>query len=266
MSPRSGTAYWALALIAVGVIFLLQNLNILPDNIWGSVWPVFLILLGGWLLLGNLARRGSPAMTARSIALDGAREARLAVHQGAGRLSLGGSSDPATLVSSTADGDVTQSVRREGDRLDVSLRQERDWMFWMWPWNWGAGSDWTLSLNREVPLSLDLSTGASQADIDLRDLKVSSLQLSTGASTVDLRLPAAGQTTARIKAGASTVRIRVPDGVAARVRATLGAATLNVRGARFPWQGGRYQSPDYDTAVNRVDLDVDAGAATIEII
>lgn len=266
MSPRSGAAFWALVLITLGVIFLLQNLNILPDDIWGSIWPVFLILLGGWLLLGNFARRGSPAMTAHSIPLDGAREARLSIHQGAGRLSLGASSDPATLVSSTADSDVAQSVRREGERLDVTLRQERDWTFWMWPWNWGSGFHWTMSVNRDVPLSLDLHTGASQADIDLRDLKVSNLKLDTGASTVDLTLPAAGQTTARIKAGAATVRVRVPDGVAARVRATLGAATLKVRDTRFPWQGGVYQSPDYDTAVNRADLDVDAGAATIEII
>jgi len=68
------------------------------------------------------------------------------------------------------------------------------------------------------------------------------------------------------RSGAATVRIRVPDGVAARIRPSLGAATLNVRGARFPWQGGTYQSPDYDTAANRVDLDIDAGAATIDVI
>ncbi|MGH2592084.1 MAG: LiaI-LiaF-like domain-containing protein [Anaerolineae bacterium] len=265
MHARSGAAFWALVLIAIGAIFLLQNLNILSGNVWGTIWPVFLILLGGWLLLGNFTRRSSGATTVQPIPLDGARQAHLAVHQGAGRLNLGPSSDPATLVSNTVDSDLEQTVRREGDRLDVTLRQERDWTFWMWPWNWGSGLHWTMNVNREVPLSLDLHTGASQANIDLRDLKVNSLKLDIGASTVDLTLPAIGHVTGRIKAGAATVRIRVPDGVAARIRASLGAATLNVRGTRFPWQGGMYQSPDYDTAANRVDLDIDAGASTIDV-
>lgn len=266
MSARSGGVFWALALILVGAIFMLQNMGVLRVG-WGVIWPVLLIAFGAFMLLGSFTRRGNTETKSFSVPLEMASEARVAIHQGAGKLRVEPSSDPMALVGNTFDGEMRQSVRRDGNRLDVSLRQEHEWWFWMWPWNWsGTGWHWTAALNRDVPLSLDLHTGASQAEIDLRDLKVKNFKLDTGASTVDLTLPASGQVTGRIKAGAATVRVRIPDGVAARIRASLGAATMNVRGNRFAWQGGLYQSPDFDTAANRVDLVVDAGAATIDVI
>ena len=266
MRMRSGAAFWAFVLIVLGVIFLLQNLNILRVG-WGVIWPVLLIALGGFMLLGSLFGRGSRETHALSIPLDGAREAQVTIHQGAGRLKIGASADPMTLVSNTFDGELDQRVRRDGDRLDVRLRQEHEWWFWMWPWNWsGTGWHWTANFNRDILLTLEVKPGASQSEIDLRDLKVKHFKLDTGASTVDLTAPATGQVTGRVKAGAATVRIRIPDGVAVRWRASLGAATLNARGSRFSGSGGFYQSPDFETALNRVDLDIDAGAATIDII
>jgi hypothetical protein len=266
MRARNGAAFWAIVLIGVGAVFLLQNLGILRVG-WGMIWPVILILFGAFMLLGSFGRRGSTESRSSSVPLEGAREANVRIHQGAGRLVIGPSSDLMALVNNTFDGEIEQSVRRDGDRLEVKLRQEHDWTFWMWPWNWGGtGWHWTVNLNRDVPLSLEVKPGASQSEIDLRDLKVKSFRLDTGASTVDLTVPASGQVTGRVKAGASTIRIRVPDGVAARVRASLGAATLHVRGNRFPMSGGLYQSPEFDTAANRIDLDIDAGAATIDII
>ncbi|HEY4688089.1 MAG TPA: DUF5668 domain-containing protein [Anaerolineae bacterium] len=263
MSYRSGAIFWALVLIVLGVIFLLRNAGVLNVS-WNVIWPVLLIVLGGSLLLGNFIRPSSSETRSLSIPIDGAREARVVVHQGAGRLRINSSADPMTLAANAFDGELIQSVRREGDRLDVRLRQEHGWMFW-WPWNWGGGWHWEMSLNRDVPLSLEVKPGASQADIDLRDLKVRDFRLDTGASTVDLTVPASGQVTGRIKAGAATVRVRVPEGVALRIRSHLGAASLNVRGNRFQWGDSTYQTPDFDTAANRADLEIDAGAASIDV-
>ena len=33
-------------IIVLGVIFLLQNLNILPPGFWGYIWPIILIAVG----------------------------------------------------------------------------------------------------------------------------------------------------------------------------------------------------------------------------
>jgi hypothetical protein len=58
--------------------------------------------------------------------------------------------------------------------------------------------------------------------------------------------------------------VTVPDGVAARIRVDQGISEVRVD-PRFPLVGGVYKSPDYETAANAVDLDIDAGAASIRI-
>ncbi len=56
----------------------------------------------------------------------------------------------------------------------------------------------------------------------------------------------------------------MPGGVAARVRAHGGAADISVDGSRFPrTSGGVYQSPDYDSAANKVDLEAEIGAGAL---
>jgi len=59
--------------------------------------------------------------------------------------------------------------------------------------------------------------------------------------------------------------MRVPSGVAARIRASGGLAEIHVDRGRFPRAGGVYQSADYDTAPNRVDIDVEAGVGSVNI-
>jgi len=37
-------------LIIIGLVFLLENLNLIPDVDWSIVWPIFLILAGVFML------------------------------------------------------------------------------------------------------------------------------------------------------------------------------------------------------------------------
>lgn len=48
--------WWPLLLIALGALFLLGNLNIVPVDI-GTYWPVILIAIGVWRLLASRGRR-----------------------------------------------------------------------------------------------------------------------------------------------------------------------------------------------------------------
>lgn len=43
--------FWPLALIAIGVFFLLKNLNLLWWLDGNYVWPIVLIILGAWLIV-----------------------------------------------------------------------------------------------------------------------------------------------------------------------------------------------------------------------
>jgi hypothetical protein len=252
------------ALIAIGVVILLRDLRVLPGDF--SVAPVVLIAIGAAILIAALPRvqGASPPILAHAIPYEGESSARVEIHHAAGRLVVGPMEDPAKLLEGTFAGGVAPDVRRGADRVEVTLRQR----FGSWR-GWGRGGargfEWAVSLNRNVPLSLDVRSGASSARLELKDLDLRELDLQTGASQADLVLPERGHTAARVKAGAAQVRIRIPPGVAARIRTRRGLASVGVDTTRFPPHADGYRSPDYDAAENRVDLDIEAGAADVSV-
>jgi hypothetical protein len=136
------------------------------------------------------------------------------------------------------------------------------------PWMWGPGRslDWSVRLNDTIPISLDLQTGANEAHVDLSDLQITKLQLQTGASSTRITLPAsAGHTKAAIHSGAASVSVRVPSGVAARITSQSGLADVRVDRTRFPQTGGVHQSEDYDTAENKVDIEIETGVGSVDV-
>jgi len=272
------------ALIAVGVVILLEELDITPPDF--SIGPVIVIVLGVALLLSAISRpshwkrpprgwavtRGQPGSAGdelQIIALEGARSATIRVTHGAGGLVIGPTSDPSGLVQGTFGGGVEPKLRRSGDRAEVDLNQS-------WPrrggpspgGRTGAGTprrDWTMGLSRTIPLVLDLRTGASDSRLDLRELTVTDLRVEAGASRLDLQLPAKGRTVARLRVGAAGVRITVPSGTAARIRTRQGLASVRVDPNRFSRIGNEYLSKGFESAADRVELDIDAGAADVTV-
>jgi hypothetical protein len=57
--PNIGAIVIGLIVLAVGVYYLLdRTLGIaMPRIQWGSIWPIFLIILGGLILLRSIERR-----------------------------------------------------------------------------------------------------------------------------------------------------------------------------------------------------------------
>ena len=265
---RKSNFFWGSILILVGLLLLLDNLNII-QSFWKVFWPVFLIVLGLWTVLGATGRRQVAETEQLAIQLGDAKRARVRIRYGAGRLFMNAGAQSGELASGSFSGGVEHQVRREGELLDVDMRMPADRFsrFAMpWTWGWRDALSWSMALNREIPLMLDFETGASDTRLDLSELKVSELKLKTGASSTRLTLPAhAGQTRVEIKAGAASIEVRLPIGVAARIRIVGSLAGIKVDTSRFPCSGDLYQSADYNTAANKVDIDVEIGAGSIDI-
>jgi hypothetical protein len=262
---RSGL-FWGVILLLIGLLLLLSNLGIIAVNVWGAVWAVVLIALGVGILWGIVAGSSAAETEEVAIPLEGAASARVRVKHGAGRLRVSAGAAPDALVEGTFSGGLDYQARRRGEELDVEM-SPRGFPFFMSPWNWRRhGLGWTFNLNGAIPLDLAFETGAGEARLDLSELRVTDLRLQTGASSVQVTLPAqAGHTRAQIEAGAASISIRVPAEVAAQVRFEGGLASVNVDQSRFPRTGGVYRSPDYDTAQNKVDIEVEAGVGSFEV-
>jgi hypothetical protein len=251
---------WGGILILLGVLFLLDRTDVININIWGLFWPLLIIWLGVQLLWRSSGKGSSADAEQLTIPIKGIEEARVKINFGAGGLHVHGRTAPDELLTGEFGPGVDYDIKEAGSRLDVEMRPPSG-SFFVWPW-WGRhdSRDWSIGLNETVPLSLDVNTGASKAVLNLADLNVTDLRLKTGASDTNITLPAhAGYTRVKGETGVAAVRFQVPEGVAGRIRTSGGLSDIHVDQNRFPRSGGQYESADYETAENKVDIDVSIG-------
>ncbi len=212
-----------------------------------------------WYLIGAFLPRGHGATEALVLSLDGAVDADVRIKFGAGELTTH-AAEPGHLIDGTFEGGVTHRVHGSGR---VELSQDTTYGL---PWV-DRRSRWDVGLTAEVPLDLRVEGGASRASLDLADLRVRSLQLQTGASDTRVRLPrAAGVTTVKAESGAASLTFEIPAGVAARIRNRMALGSTQIDESRFPRVGDIYQSIDYGTADNRVDMDIQGGVGSLKVV
>lgn len=261
--------FWGIVLVALGGLFLLDNLGLLPVRAWSLFWPLFLIAAGGLTLYGVMRRSAPRAASQAEVALEGATRARVRVHHGAGRLRVQAGSKPGVLAYGSFAGGLAARTRRQGDLLDADLSPQTDPVAFIAPWNWGPGGayDWNLTLSDAIPLELDFETGASESHLDLAGLRASAVSLKTGASSTTLTLPGqpVGTCVVRIEAGAASIQAKVPAGVEAFVRTESGLGDVHVDRARFLPVPGGYQTAGYANATNRLEIKASVGVASFRL-
>lgn len=264
---RRGSIIWGGLLILLGLLFLLDNFDVININIWGLFWPLIFIWFGLQLLLGPRLWGGSAETQHLTIPIKEIEEAKIRVSYGAGELHIHGNSAPDELLDGSFGSGLRYDVKKRGSGVDIKMHPPVSAGPFNWPW-WGSAENrnWSFGLNNSINLSLDINTGPSKAVLNLSDLKLTDLHLKTGMSETTVTLPAkAAYTKVRAETGMASVTMAVPDGVAARIRVTGGIADVRVDESRFPRSGGRYESVDYDTAENKVEINltVGMGQATI---
>jgi hypothetical protein len=253
-------------IILLGAVLLAINLGIVTGRVWDFFWPVVLVLLGAWFIFRPGYPHRALSVEQASYPLGAATEGEISFHYGAGVLNIAASSTPNELAGGSFSGGVLADQSMRGTTAVLSLKSPSDSVFEA-RWRGEGGSfDWTVGINSQIPLSLDLHTGANEQHLDLTDTQVKSLALQTGASRSVIRLPAAaGQTQVVIKSGMAEVNISVPEGVAALIHVDSGFSGINVNPNRFPKMGDQYQSADYLTAVNKVEMRIESGMGSVSI-
>ena len=260
---RRGDIFWGGILIILGALFLLQANGRLSD-VFGWFWPLFFILLGAWILATRyLPGLASDSGEKFSIDLQGATQLALDFDHGAGSVQIGGGAPAGVAVAGSQASGMDVKSHLSGDRLEVKIDAGPTFIPFIGP----ESGTWHFQLSQEVPITLDVDAGASHLELDLTDLKVTHVSVDTGASTLQVKLPArAGNTLVDIESGAATLDLSVPQGVAARVRVRQGASSIDIDKSRFPMRDtGLYQSADYDTAANKVEINLDGGANTVKV-
>jgi hypothetical protein len=252
---------WPVVTIVVGVFFLLATtgqLGSAPYDLLSQWWPIGLVVLGVWFLLGALipGRRPDEQLV---VPLAGNASGSVRIQFGAGEIRAHRSA-AGNLVDGSFEGGV---VKRDVGPGRIELKQDTSsGMPWL-----DKRSSWDVGLSGEVPLDLDIQTGAAKALLDLADLQARNVKLRTGASETRIRLPRrAGMTNVQTNAGAASLTIEVPEGVAARIRTRIGLGSSDIDERRFPRSLNGYESPDFATAANKADIDIQGGVGSVRVV
>ena len=253
--------FWGMALILVGVLLFLQTQGYIR-NLFPYLWPLALVLFGSWIILGVYWTPARSEEKTFSFPLGAAKSARFKFSHGAGQIEItGGAPTGQALVGSSAIG-MNKESNINGERLDVTVEAGPSFVPFIGP----SQGVWRFQLTREIPLTLSIDAGASSLNIDLQDVQASRVELNTGASSSNVTVPARGVSLLDIEAGAAAVNVRVPNGTEARVRVREGVNSVNVDTNRFPQLDfGFYQSSGYDTAVDRAEINIEAGLGSVTV-
>jgi hypothetical protein len=292
-----GIPIWGIFLLFLGIVFLLQALDVLPWGLWGTLWrfwPVLIIIIG----LGILLRRynvwlisllilailgaclgiaiwqygvsppGGTVIGSYSEPLGEIQHAEVEVDFDAGSLTmLSLPSGSANLVEATSEvrddtGGIRVNFNRQGSEGRLYLTTERVGRgFWE-----EFGVRWEVKFTRNATLTFNIEAAASNVALDFSQLKVTELQLDIDAGNCTVRMPVpTGITHAYIDADAANVEVIIPEGVEARIRADADLCNLDIDESRFSRQGDYYISSDFYTSPNRIDLEINCDLGRVGV-
>jgi hypothetical protein len=281
-------------IIGIGAAFLSSTLGFLDITVWElilTLWPLFLIAIGldialghrsiAWslvavsvfllVLIGAIWLLFSPVADNRVgediyQPLEGATLAKLVIEPAVGTLVIQSHQDEEVLI----EGEV-RLARRESVSSEFNIvngiatftLRSTGFVFFAFPgekqpWNWN------LALSQDIPLDLKIAMGAGVSQIDLTDLHINHLDLNVSVGETRLILPQNGNLQATIENAIGSTTIILPPSMSMRLTADTGLATIQVPGD-FEHQEDVYSSPGYDSAENRIDLNINQAIGVVRV-
>ena len=257
---RRDSLFWGGALIVLGVLLYLQTQGII-NNVFQYFWPIAMMLVGIWLILGVYWRPAPMSGETFSIPVESAQKVNYSFSHGVGQIKISGGAPMGQALLGTAASGMNQRSHLNGDQLDVRVEAGPSFLPFIGP----SEGVWRFQVVRDLPVLLSVDAGASSINIDLRDVLAKYLAVKTGASSVNVTMPAHGACLFDLNGGATSVTILIPEATAARIRVD-GVTSMDVDTNRFPRLGqDLYQSPDFEAAGDRAEINITSGLGKVSV-
>jgi len=294
--------FWGVILVFVGLLFLLQNFNVIHFewiSLW-RLWPVVLILWGvsiiptnNWIKTGLVViilsltvyfmidqsvrwddqenydfeawEEDYDSQLDQAYSLpytDSVPHAELSLDAAAGSFVIKPSSDN-LLDFETKGGKVKYNYMVSRTDSSTSVKIERNDIT---IGHRNNKHDVLVKLNSYPSWDLTFDVGASSLDLDLTDYKVSNLDIDGGAASFKIKLgDAAKETTVNIDAGASSIEIMVPESSGCDLKISSVLTDRNLQGFEKT-ERGHYFTSNFEQAENKIYLNVEAAVSSYSII
>jgi len=283
-------------LISLGVIFLLDNLDLIELNLWDVImrfWPILLIAIGLDILIGRRSAWGAVIAVVVVLAILAGgilffdNQAQWTATSENFEIPLGNvekatfSLDPALgylLVDTLPKGsnvllrgevqpfsgeEIGKTVDITGTRATVDLRTEGIIVAPFFG-GWSNQPSWDLALHPEVATDLIVDFGVGKAELDLQDLQISEIHVEQGLGQMILLLPSADNMDINLDGGIGEIRVVIPKDVGVRLRASVGIGNVLVP-SDFTRDGDFYLSPGYAAAENQIEMVIDLGIGSVQV-
>lgn len=192
---------------------------------------------------------------------DKAKELDIVLNVGAGKLNV------AEGASEWVEGEIQYNVKelkpkvtykKSGKTGEIVIEQSNKELSGINIGN--IKNDWDLELSNDVPIDLEVNTGASDTKLNLQGLKLSNLDVSSGVGnvTVDLSGDWKESFDVDLKMGVGQSTIILPVDVGVKIKSTKGIGHADFEG--FISKGnGVYVNEAYEKADVKIDVDTDLG-------
>jgi hypothetical protein len=296
MRMRYRSFFWPVALILVGLVALLVDLNVISaDRLYrlADLWPLILIVVGVELisrralkgpavdvataLILLIAAGASVAYVSAGPAIPGGTHT-LDVSGQVGKLNTAALQVDVGAATMTVQGNTSLGqdlyrahIEYSGPKPEITLDTSTGDLHIFQEGGFAIfGSRrfvLDLQINPSVPWSINVNTGAASDTFKLTDVTLTSIELNTGASREDITLgPPNGIVPITIDGGALTVHVHRSSAIPVSAQVSGGAVNLTGDGHRTGAIGSA--SWDSDGAANATDayrLEVNGGACTVTV-
>jgi hypothetical protein len=280
---------WPLIIIGIGVGIVLRRT---PLAAAGGliVAATFAVLLGSVLAVGpgitigcGAAGSGSTLTTSDRGAFEGqAGSVRIRFDCGTLRVNTASGNGWSVDAKDPPGGPVL--IDHGGGQLNLSSTGDVDSFAAFFSGQ--AGREWNVTLPTDPGIgfraemnagsaTLDLGNGnwsrvettfnAADVRIDLSGSRLGSLRMEYNAGSARVTLPGGNSFNGTIKSNASSLALCVPTDVGFRMAVSGALNSVNVYGADLTRADDTWTSAGYGSATNRINLEIDANAASVEV-
>jgi hypothetical protein len=229
--------------------------------------------------------------------LNGATTARVEINAGDANLTIDSLiGDESLLAGGTLQylekqGTPTRTLVPRDGQAALTLKGGGAGQPWFrFPWSACNGAtDWKIHLNPTVTSELIAHSDGGNVKLNLAGMPVTRVSADTGGGNMEVVLPdkaanlnmsaqtgagnvaiesgsvLMGSNLINAKSGAGDVDVRIPRGVAARIHVTIGVGVAIVDPRFSKIDKNTYQSPDFDSAADQVEITVQSGAGNVSV-
>jgi hypothetical protein len=208
---------------------------------------------------------GEERTESQSIEAGGAETAQVLIEMEAGELMVEGGADQLMVANFRYNVDefepqVEYTVTGSQGELVVDQPDSQNLI------NRNMINEWTIQLNNQIPLDVEIRTGAGNNTIDLSALDLSSLIVEVGAGNTNVNLNGNQDhdVTATLNGGVGNLTVQLPSEMGVRINANAGLGGVTAPG--LTQEGSGYVNEAFGTAPYTLILNVNTGVGAIEFL